>query len=188
MYETELMREILTDEMSMKMVQEVSPRYGNAYAMLWLFQTLGIEVGEVYNWCEEYRNQVVPQTATWSLPYWEMTYNIIPNPEWTTERRRLNIINKMRSRGPMNPTRLAQIISVAAGTEARIVENTGKNKFSIYLSGTPGNIDEKAIRKAIKPAKSPRLIYDINYETSVAGNVYIGGIIQCFKDITLTQY
>lgn len=189
MYFTDLMRKILTSPMAQKMIQEISPRYGEAYVFLWLMQVIGIEMDEVSKYFEEYKDQVVPQTATWALEYWEKTYNIVPDPSWTIERRRANVLNKMQSKGPMNPARLSSIASVAAGYEARVQENTGKNRFTLYLSGMPHQIDEDAVRAAIDPVKPTRLIYDILYELAYEGMIYVGGTMyhQYPNAITLNQ-
>jgi hypothetical protein len=187
MYETELMRQILKSSEAKKMIQQIAPRYGRAYVFLWLIQVTGKEWDEMYRWCEEYRSQVVPQTATWALQYWEEQYNITPNPDWSYARRRQNIIAKRNSRGPMNPYKMESIISAAAGCPVRIVENTGKNHFTVYISGTPDMVDEEAVHKVIKPAKSPRLQYTVLYEQAVTGAVYAGGIVRNAKNITLKQ-
>lgn len=187
MYETELMRKILKSDMAQKMAQEISPRYGEAYVFLWLLETIGAEVGDVDKWCEEYQLQVVPQTATWALEYYEKEFNIIPDPTWSFERRRQTIINKMRNRGPMNPARLADIISAVTGTDVRIVENTGKNRFAVYITATPDMVDEKAVNSAIKKAKPVQLIYDIFYEMAASGTIYTGGALRKTKEIVLKQ-
>ena len=150
MYETELMRQILTSPMAQKMIQEISPRYGSAYVFLWLMQITGLEWDEMDKWIEEFRLQVVPQTATWSLEYWEKQYGIVSNPDWSYERRRQNILNKRNSRGPMNPAKLEKIATVAAGYPVRVEENTGKNQFTLYISATPDMVDEAAILAAIE--------------------------------------
>lgn len=177
MYETELMREILKSPMAQKMIQEISPRYGNAYNFLWLMQVIGEEWDEMLEWAEGYEQQVLPQTATWALEWWERQYGIIPNTSWSVERRRENLIAVINSRGPMNPTRLANIASVASGFEARIQENTGKNTFTLYLSGMPDEIDVDAVHAALKVSKPARLIYEILYEIAIAGALYVGGTV-----------
>ena len=188
MYETELMREILKSPMAQKMIQEISPRYGNAYVFLWIMQVIGIEWDEMQEWAESYRLQVVPQTATWALEYWERQYNITPTPDWSYERRRKNIITKRNSRGPMNPAKLETIAEVAAGFPARIKENTAKNEFTIYISATKDIVDEEAVRAAVQNAKPARLTFKIIYEQAVSATQYMGGIIrQKREEITLHQ-
>lgn len=189
MYETELMREILKSQMAQKMIQEISPRYGSAYNFLWLMQVIGDEWDEMLEWAESFEKQVIPQTATWALEWWEKQYNIIPNPTWSIERRRENIIAVINSRGPMNPTKLAKMAAVASGFDARIVENTGKNRFALYISAMPDEVNEDEVKAALKPAKPARLIYDILYEIAVKGTLYIGGITynQYPNGITLNQ-
>ena len=187
MYETELMRDILKSEMSQKMVQEISPRYGAAYVFLWLLEVVGAEVEDVDDWCNEYRQQTVPQTATWALQYFEKEFGIIPDPSWSFDRRRQAIKNKMGSRRPMNPARLETIISAVTGTDVRIEENTDKNRFAVYIASAPEFVDEKAVDSAIKKAKPVRLIYDLFYEKAVTGAIYPVGAIRKSKEIVLKQ-
>lgn len=189
MYFTDTMRKILTSPMAQKMIQEISPRYGEAYVFLWLMQIFGLEMDKISTYCEEYINQTVPQTATWSLDYWEKMYNIVPDPSWDIERRRTNILNRIRQKGPMNPSKLSSIASVAAGAPVRIEENTGKNRFTMWISGTPDDINEDDVRAAVEAAKPAQLIYDIFYETAIKGMMYAGGSIyaQYPNGITLNQ-
>lgn len=187
MYETELMREILKSPQAQKMIQEISPRYGSAYVFLWLMQVTGGEWDEMLEWVEDYRNQVVPQTATWALEYWEKAYGIEPNPLWSYERRRQNILTKRTGRGPMNPAKLEKIASIAAGFPARVQENTGKNKFTLYISATPGLVDEAAILAAVQEAKPARLQVELGYEVAVSRTQYMGGVIRQLREVTLVQ-
>lgn len=188
MYKTELMEEILKSPMAQKIVQEVSPIYGNAYTVLWLYQVIGTVLDMMDEWIGTLEKQVVPQTATWSLPYWEEQYGIQTNESWSYERRRQNIVNKCRTRSPVNPERMSQIIAVAAGADARIEEHTGKNHFTVYISANADLVDEEFVKKEIDKAKPAHLIYDIVYEHYVTGNLYTAGIIRTYKEITLTQY
>lgn len=188
MYETELMREILKSPMAQKMIQEISPRYGSAYVFLWLMQVTGAEWDEMSRWAEEYQLQVVPQTATWALEYWERQYGIDPNPDLTDDQRRQAIIAARSSKGPMNPARLERIASAAVGAPAKIEENTSVNRFALHITAPPWSVDEEAVKAAIKPAKPARLRYDILYEGAVSGEVYVAGTaFQQLKVITLAQ-
>lgn len=188
MYKTELMEQILKSPMAQKMVQQVSPIYGEAYTVLWLYQVIGAVLDNMKEWTDSLEKQVVPQTATWSLPYWEDQYKIFADPSWDYERRRQNIINKCRTRAPMNPYRMGQLVSVAAGADARVEEFTGKNKFTVYISANKDLVDEAFVRKEINASKPAHLIYDIIYERYVPGENYVGGIIRTYKEITLAQY
>lgn len=188
MYKTELTEQILKSPMAQKIIREVSPIYGEAYTALWLYQVIGSVLDSMEEWTSSLQQQVVPQTATWSLPYWEEQYKIAADPSWTYDRRRQNIVNKCTTRAPMNPYKMASIASVAAGADARLEEHTGKNKFTIYISSNASLVDEELLKKEIDTAKPAHLIYDIVYEQYVEATYYIGGIIQTSKEITIPQY
>ena len=187
MYRTELMDEILKSPMAQKIVQEVSPIYGDAYTVLWLYQVIGTVLDNLDEWTGSIKDQVVPQTATWSLPYWEEQYGIETNPEWSYERRRQNIVNRRQARTCINPAKMEAIISVAAGFDARVEERTGKNQFTVYISGSENLVDEEFVRQEIDAAKPAHLIYNIVYEQYIKSTQYTGGIMQVVKEITLVQ-
>lgn len=188
MYKTELMEEILKSPMAQKIVQEVSPIYGEAYTVLWLYQVIGTVLDKMEEWTGTLEQQVVPQTATWSLPYWEEEYKIVADPTWTYERRRQNIVNKCRNRAPINPQKMAALVAVAAGGDARVEEHTGKNRFTVYISAKQDQVNEQYVQSEINKAKPSHLIYNIVYERFVESTIYIGGVIQTTKEITLKQY
>lgn len=188
MYKTELMEQILKSPMAQDIVQKVSPIYGEAYTVLWLYQVIGTVLDKMDEWTGSLKDQVVPQTATWSLPYWEEQYGIVTEPSWSYERRRQNIINKYMTRAPVNPKRMEKIVSVAANADARVEELTGKNCFTVYISSSKDAVDEEFVKKEIDTAKPAHLIYTIIYEQYVEGAVYVGGTIQTAKEITLTQF
>ena len=161
MYNTELMKEILKSEKAQKIVQMISPRYGEAYVALWILQAAGVIQDQMTEWCESLEDQTRPETATWSLPYWEKQHNVLADSTWSIERRRQNLINKIRQRSAMNPERLANIIAVASGANCVIEENTGKNHFTVHLSGISTLENEDYVRSVIYKAKPAHLIYDL---------------------------
>lgn len=188
MYKTELMEKILQSPKAQEIVQMVSPIYGEAYTVLWLYQVIGTVLDLMAEWTEGIEPQTRPQTATWSLPYWEEQYGLASDPSWSYDRRRQNIVNKSITRAPINPVRLENIVSVAAGADARVEEHTGKNHFTVYIAARKDQVDEDFVRKEINAAKPAHLIYSIIYERYVEETLYIGGAIQTAKVITLTQY
>ena len=188
MYKTELIEQILTSPKAQEIIQKVSPIYGYAYTVLWLYQVIGTVLDSMEEWTAGIEKQVVPQSATWSLPLWEEQYRVFVDPTWSNERRRQNIINKCSTRAPMNPAKIESIASVAAGSDARIEEHTGKNHFTVYISSNPALVDEKQVKREINSAKPAHLIYSIVYERFVESTQYTGGIIQTAKEITLVNY
>lgn len=184
-YRTKLTDKIITSEQAKEILSMVSPIYGDDYVSLWLFQIIGSQLDKPAAWVEEYIQQLVPQTATWVLPYWESEYGLVPDPSWTIEQRRLNIISKMWSNGPMNPSRLAQIIKGVANADVSISENTGKNRFTVYINTTPYKADNIAVNKTLDKLKPSHLIYHTIYSTETYSDIYIAGVIQKSKIITL---
>ena len=184
-YRTKLTDKIITSEQAKEILNMVSPIYGDDYVSLWLFQIIGSQLDKPAAWVEEYIQQLVPQTATWALPYWESEYGLVPDPSWTIEQRRLNIISKMWSNGPMNPSRLAQIIKGVANADVSISENTGKNRFTVYINTTPYKADNIAVNETLDKLKPSHLIYHTIYSTETYSDIYIAGVIQKSKIITL---
>jgi uncharacterized protein YmfQ (DUF2313 family) len=189
MYWTDLMSKILTSVMAQKIVNEVAPVYSDAYVALWLFQSIGLSLDEVEEWMDEYKKQIIPQTATWSLDIWEKRYGLTTDTSMSYDQRRKRIILQMSDgHRPMNCRRLEQIISVIAGADARIEEYTGSNQFTVYISSVPTLINEDKVRDTINRVKPAHLIYEIEYEESAGdGRIYTAGAVQTYKEITLKQ-
>ncbi len=83
------------------------------------------------------------------------------NESESVEQRRQNIIEKRRRRNAMNPARIEEIISAMTGTDVRIDEYYGKNRFAIYLSSIPSLVDELSVRKKLKVIKQSHKVFDI---------------------------
>lgn len=182
MYNTELMQEILKSEKAQEIAQMISPRYGEAYVALWILQAAGVIQDQMAEWCETLADQTRPETATWSMPYWEKQHNVIADSTWPIERRRQNLINKIRQRSAMNPERLASVIAVAANASCRIEENTGKNKFTVHLSGISVLENEEYVRSVISKAKPAHLIYELAITEIIDCNV------KTYTGVAMTEY
>lgn len=183
MYSTELMEQILTSEIGQQIIQRVTNKYGNSYVGLWLFQIIGMSNDEVKAMVEDFKNQTLPQTATWSLSLWEQSMGLPVNESESVEQRRQNIIEKRRRRNAMNPARIEEIISAMTGADVRMDEYYDKNRFAIYIPSIP--IDESAIRKKLKSIKQSHKVFDIIFE--IQGNIYESGIVTYMsEDIELS--
>lgn len=187
MYTTEMIEEILTSESAQRMIQRVTNKYGASYVGLWLLQVMGMSNDDVKALIDDFKLQVVPQTATWSLSIWEESVGLSVDTSLSIEERRLRIIEKKRKRASMNPARIEQIISAIAGADVRMDEYFGKNRSAIYISSIPPLVDESRIRQKLKEIKQSHRIFSIYYEQAAVGNIYLGGTVQTFKEITLKE-
>lgn len=173
-YYTELMQEILRSQAAQRMVQEITPRYGEAYAFLWLLQAMGGEIDKVVGFAEELEDQTRPQTATWALKYWETEYGIPPDETRSIKARRETILQRTRGSGAMNPERIRQIAAAAAGVDAKVIENISKNTFAVIFEMSHNGAEEKAAIEALDKAKPARLIYQLKQEGNIDMNLYTG--------------
>lgn len=158
-YKTELMEQILKSPQAYRISQMISPVYGEAYTFLWLIQAIGIVLDETGEWSSQIATEVTPATATWSIGFWEAEYGIEPEPWWTLEQRRKNIMNFMHYVLPMPPARLSEIVSNAASVPVDIIENTGKNKFDVAVRFQTGGFER--IQRELNKYKPAHLIYDM---------------------------
>lgn len=174
-YKTDLMEEILTSESARKIVDYVSPIYGNSKIALMLFQTLGLQIDDINKTCYELYDQIFINRATWTISYWEKEYGIIPSLEQSIEERRNNILAFMIKKF-RNPYRILSIIKILSGIDATIVENTGKNTFLIYFYGIVDNVDE--IKEKINEMKPAHLLCDLEQASLTDCNSNLGyGVI-----------
>lgn len=171
-YRTDLMESILTSEEAQKIIDFVTPIYGEAYVFLWLIQVVGAALDECITCTDQYFNQVTPQTATWAIEFWEDEYAIIPDYSWDLAQRRQNVMDRMRCKAPITPKKIKDSVSAAIGRETIIVENTGKNKFGVYINGY--TTDTKKVIELINKAKPAHLIYDfvVSDYTEAESTVY----------------
>lgn len=160
-YTSELINKILKNEKAREILGWLPPVYSDAYVFLWLLQVIGVSIDDMESWALEYGKQAVPQTATWSIPYWEERYGILSNSSLTTQQRRNQIVNKRRTRAPMPPKKVEDIITNITNVPTKIKENTGKNQFIVDCIGyiTPGM--RRQVEKEIDRLKPSHLIYTI---------------------------
>lgn len=159
-YQTDLMRRILTNETAQKIIDYVSPIYGNSYVALWIYQAVGTALGEVCTIAEQLRYETTPATADLLLGYWEKQYKIPADETLTKEQRRNRIISKIQSRGACTPARIRDAVSSAlGGVEVEIVENVAQNTFLVNIREHVEDITPAvAVLERMKPA---HLVYQM---------------------------
>lgn len=188
MRDSEQIREILTSPQGRKILDYISPIYDEAYTALWILQAIGISLDDIVNWSEGLWKEIIPQTATWSMPYWESEYGVPTNPNLSITQRRNTLLTAIRTRAPMNPWKIAQIAQSVSGVPCRVKENTAKNTFQIYVSAISSeSIDENAVRKAVTRAKPSHLIFEIKYEQGALSTLYAYMAAQTARKITIRQ-
>ena len=175
-YQTEMMRAILTNKTAQKMIDYVSPIYGNSYVGLWLFQAIGTALGKVCDICEDLRLETNPATATLLLDQWEDQYGLPRNSALTVEQRRARILAKIQSRGPCNPAVLEAAVSAALnGVPVEITERVAKNTFLVNVRECVDDLTPAvAVLERMKPA---HLIYQIRVATQTISDAEIKAAI-----------
>lgn len=161
---TELMKSILTNELAQKMIDYVSPVYGNSYVGLWIFQTIGVALSDIVTIAEQLRYETNASTADLLLDYWEKQYGLPTDRTLTKEQRRGRIISKKQNRGPCNRARLEAAVSAAlGGVEVDITENVDRNTFLVNVREVvPSVVPAVAVIERMKPA---HLVYQIRVVT-----------------------
>lgn len=142
-----------TNETALRMMERVSPIYQKSYVGKWIFEVMGMEMGEARAYFEELRQQPFPERTTWAIEYWERRYAITPKPTDDLETRRLNIIMKRGVRLPMNPARMEEIINGLTGGISEITENVDDYTFAIAVSGVLPGTNAVRVLKEIKKRK-----------------------------------
>ena len=83
-----------TRELARDMIGMISPIYDNSYVGKWIFEVMSVPLSLAQKTINELREQAFPETATWSLPYWEQSYGIPTNESLSIEERRSQVIRK----------------------------------------------------------------------------------------------
>lgn len=158
--QTELMKAILTNKTAQRIIDYVAPVYGASYVCLWIYQAIGVVLGEVCDICEQMRNETIAASADLLLDLWEQRYGLATDSTLTKEQRRALLIARMQTRAPANPARLASTISAAlGGVEVEITENVAQNTFLVNIREYFESITPAvAIIERMKPA---HLVYQI---------------------------
>lgn len=186
--DTDLSRKILGSAAGRRILERVSPIYGNARIGLWLFQVIGKELDELKEWVTQIGSQAYPQSVTWSMDIWEQQYGITPDLEKSLNERRGVLIAAVRERAPMTPYKLQQTVSaLTGGVDVRIWENIAPNTFGIYLNTIPSHVNENAIRNVVNRCKPAHLIYEIGYEQSIVSGNFWGAMVRTAKKLEIRQ-
>lgn len=170
-----------TSPAAKRMLKTVSPIYDNAYVAKWIFQVMGLEIDEAWQFIEELRLQAFPETATWGITYWEQRYNIPPDESLSIEERRQRVIIKRGKRSPMNPARIERIVRDVTGREDTVTEQNGE--YTFYISILPGEstVDYQELIETIKSVKPSHLAFKVLFETDVSMTIQVSNQAYTFE-------
>ena len=163
------------------MLKTVSPIYDKSYIAKWIFQVMGLEIDEAWQFIEELRLQAFPETATWGITYWEQRYNIPPDESLSLEERRQRVIIKRGKRSPMNPARIERIVRDVTGREDMVTEQNGE--YTFYISILPGEstVDYQELIDTIKSVKPSHLAFKVLFETDVSMTIQVNNQAYTFE-------
>lgn len=133
--------ELPTREVAKDMMAMISPIYDKSYVAKWLYEVMGVPLGLAKDTALSLREQAFPETATWSIAYWEESYGIHPNESLSLEERRKQVIQKRNFRKPMNPARIEMLVENLCGRKTELVENVAPHTFEIKIA--PGRHKRK---------------------------------------------
>ena len=169
---TEMMQSILTSKTAQRIIDYVSPIYGNSYVGLWIFESIGTVLDEMVETADQFRYETNPFTADLLLDFWEKQYGLPKDESLTKEQRRERIISRKLTRGPCNPARLeAAVSSALGGAEVDITENSAKNTFLVNIREVVPSIEPAvSVLERMKPA---HLIYKIQVATQIVSDADI---------------
>lgn len=134
-----------TREAAKDMLSMVSPIYDESYVGKWIFEIMGMPLGKARDIVNDLQNQLNPETATWTLPYWEESYGIVTNESLSIKERRSAIVKKRNFRKPMNPARIEMLLKDICGRDVRLVENVAPHMFSIEIADGESAVDLREI-------------------------------------------
>ncbi len=153
----------LRNRIGLKMLSWVAPIYDRSLVMQIIFEALGQEWEEIEKWIDDIKAQFFPQTATWSLKYWEDSLGLSRNESSTDAQRRSRVLSKLLQGTNVNPNKLLQTIYNATGVLATYEQTTAPYKFSLYCA--PLSTQTRTlIDQIISEMKPAHMSYDIVYQ------------------------
>lgn len=110
--------------------------YDNSYIGLWMYEVIGREWDEMREWAEGLKDEINPQTCTWSIGIWEWVYGIETDESLPIEYRRQRILAKIIGVRPINPEIIRRGVAALIGGELDEIEVNdfvGPYRFEVIL-------------------------------------------------------
>lgn len=179
-YTSKDIQNILTSKTAINGLDYITPIYQEAKIALWIMEAMGLEVDLIVKWIEEIVQQILPQTADWALNYWEQEYDLPVHPDIPIEERREKVLTAVRTRAPMNPEKLEEVLEIIFKIEkAKVIERTAKNTFEVQLYKQFLEDEWAVVFKTIEKYKPAHLILEAKsiLETPFSIECFIDGVV-----------
>ena len=159
----DLVKEIITSPAAGRMLKTVTKDfYNDSYTGLWMFEVIGKEYDPMGEWAKNLRYETRPQTCTWSIGIWEFIYGLEPDETLTLEARRQRIISKRLSRPPLNPDRIAFMITEMTRSPVNIADPIAPYTFRVIIDENENTVfDSPAVIKTLRKKKPSHLSLDV---------------------------
>lgn len=150
--------------------------YNQSFTGLWIYEVIGREWDEMRAWAEGLKEEINPQTCTWSVPIWEWVYGIEPDESLGLDFRRQRLLAKITTARPINPEVIRRGVAALVGASVDAVEVNdfvGPYRFEVIIhpQGTP--LPYNRINPYIRGIKPSHLRFEADIETKVEIRVLI---------------
>ena len=165
-----------TSETAKEMLENVTKGwYERAYVGKWMYQVMGMSIDQVKRLYNELPEQFFVETATWGLAYHEQKYGLPVKENVDVEDRRRAILQRMRSRVPMTPYYMEQLLKRQLGIEAEVsdIHDPGflgyvpehPNVFRVVVWGRDHNIllDYGAVERQIQRVNQSHTTFSVHH-------------------------
>jgi len=168
--------DIIRSPAAERMIRSVTKDfYGKAYIGQWLFEVIGREYDEVVDWVEGLRDEIHPQTCTWSIGIWEWVYGFEPDESMTLQERRDRILNKIIRDAPINPASIEEAVAAITGCTVDVFEHTGPYRFRVEIDESGGSdYDLRAALMKVKQIKPSHLSFEFGRMMESGTGVFVG--------------
>lgn len=173
----DLEQQIITSAEAKAFLQMVTKGfYNQSYTGLWIYEVIGREWDELRAWADGMKDEIYPQTCTWSVGIWEWVYGIETDETLDLDYRRQRILSKIRSVRPINPETIRRGVAVLIGASVDAVEVNdlvGPYRFEVIVHPQETPFPYNRINPFIREIKPSHLAFETAVETKVEIRVLI---------------
>ncbi len=140
--------------------------YNNSYIGLWIYEVIGREWDEMREWAEGLKNEINPQTCTWSIGIWEWIYGFDLDESVPLEYRRQRIIAKIIGSRPISPEIIRRGVAALIGGKDEVeVNDYEPYRFSVTVRPDRNiSLNHAKIYGYLNEIKPAHLAFDTDFE------------------------